>query len=1746
MCSIPGLPAPGSNVTVFITRVNLNPLCVLVEFWGNFVQDQKLEYQQMKKEIQYPKEAFHVGEGKPGDLCLVRVHETWYRARIVSRNDHHYSVFLIDEGRTLRAHTSLLAWGETDFFNLPPEVELCILSNILPLSTEHRWSQLALGFMKSFCGRTVTACVMDYTIPQHAFLLDIPCLSRQMHEMGFATKVSHEEFKAFVSRSLQSNAGSMEPLKTASVGNEPLEQIKTQLHYMYPELQAETTEVVLVTEVNNPLRVFCQLKVFSQELKKLTERITQHYDRTVGFGFARSENLGAPCASKGADGKWYRSVLLQVTSTNNVAEVLHVDYGKKQFVPVDHVRALDPKFFRMPVVTYVCSLHGLIDQGVGWTVSQIDYLKSLLLNRTVIAKFEYQSLSEGVHYVTLYGEEKTNINKLFGSREKCLIDSRCLEGYTVDKIGSCPISVEGKTQRTEALKGIFTEGLSPNTDHVAVVQHVDSPSKFWIQTEKYAAEFDLLMNGLTEIYSDLTRASGLITKPVAGLLCVAKAKDGEFYRAAVCEVLGTRAEVFFFDYGNKELVDCDNLRELPLGYHNLPALAIKCALYGIQPKSEEWDQNSTSFFAEAVVDKVLDVHVLAKFQDTHLVQVIDSKSDGEKDFSKLLCSAGFADMEAIDKTVKPHSKVAQTFDVFKTSDVLQSSSAPAVKASFKEYLFPIGSSFDVLVSYIESPNDFWCQKANDAKCLQLLMQDLQRYYANSEFQPPLEAACVAQHPESRMWARALVIQKHQASNVTVLFVDYGETKKVPTRDLRRIDPEFLKLNGQAFRCRLNNLSCPVPHSTLTWSPDATLQFRELVDNAASAGVVLKCTVYAVMCNTQKVVFNVVDLESPFQSICRLLVERGLAGDAPKRALSPLRLDTYYYSSHGIKTGSEEDVCVTCVKNVNHFFCHLQRNSVQIDELADKVNSLCGQLQSINCPETYGNICFAKYTDGLWYRGQFTSKHPSLVIHFVDYGNTQEVVKSDLLPIPFEAAEVMAIPVQAVECGLSDVPEKVPSEVNSWFISFVTDRCFKALIVAKEPSGKLIVELYDGKTPVNATIKEKFYSEVEKNKQITAKGLDVKDQYRSYHKSERQEIPQQTPEKHTRSQKSADSEKNSGKILDGDLKPDITPVKMEQHVPHKESPSESENTKPSVLKQEALPVKVVEPGLEAEVFISHCNSPFSFFVQLVTDESDIWSLVDKLNDGQSDHEPVNPVGLCEGDLVSAEYPDDNCWYRAVVRKVLVSDVADVEFIDFGNTAEVSVSKICILDEKFCQPRYSIHCSLTGVVDANGDVSSNFKTEVEKKADSFSCKFIQQSGCVWEVELEVNGEPLGCAFSKDVDVITVTAASKNLDTDFNLCSYKNSNISTGEIFAVYASVIIGPQLFWCQYAEAEKLQKISDLIQKSGRNLESGALTVETLPIGSGCIALFDEDQLWYRARVTSSEKDTLSVLFVDYGNESKVKISDVRPLPFEVSDLPPQALACQLDGFNEFEGSWHDKAADQFFELINDQLLKVTVLKLASSDDMASPHSVKLEREELLINDEMKKYWTQIGKRTSFEMANGALAIVSDSTTVTEASPLCVAEPIVRPTELQVECNASLAEHEEQAGSTALLDKINVAVSERFSQDDHGLTSPGIEEPESYGQRVGLKDADISDIHSSRPADVPRECPLDSTDLMSRGAGSLEYNDENQVATASPEGQSCDEVHENVYGSVSEHEDKGTEVDRDIIKSGEWHMQIWIF
>lgn len=1679
MSSILGLPTRGSDITILITKVHLHPLCVLVEFWGKFSQERTAEYESLVKDIQSPGNAFQEFEGNPGDQCLVQIDGTWHRCRIVSRNGSKYSVFIIDKGMTYSTTTSKLAWGNKKHFHLPPEVEYCVLANVLPLSPENRWSPVALEFLKSLSGKSVKAHVQDVLVPHRTFLLHIPCISKQMYEMGIARKLPPDMFQDFVLMSLQSQCGAQVSPETPQISLGMGEQLHKQELLMYPELPAGTVEIVIVTDVTNPHRIFCQLKVFSKELKKLSEQIAQSCEGRMTNCIVGPEMIGFPCAARGSDGRWYRSVLQQVFPTSKVVEVLNVDYGTKGFVQVENVRPLAAEFFRMPVVTYICSLYGIIDKGVGWTSSQIDYLRTLLLYKTVIAKFEYQSISEGVHYVTLYGDENTNLNNLFGSKESCLLGcEKTLGDYAIQSTAySCKHPAQQERNQTKMLspglaveekegKGrvekLPIEDLSLSSSHVAVVQHVSNPSEFWIQTQNYANELDELMDGIYHLYKESVHKN-VVRNPTVGLYCAAKAEDGDFYRATVAEVDESQIKVFFVDYGNTEVVDRSNIRTLPDEFKTLPCLALKCTLAGIRPKGGGWSRSAREFFIKAVTNKTLKVHVTAKYDEGYAVHLRDPQVEVGNDLSTLMCRSGLAERAETQRQPKakmttqpailaptqiPDARLSHVYRnnemIFETLNTVGPASNERRTPPFKEHMFPIGSVLDVSVSYMESPNDFWCQLVQNAGHFKLLMHNLQAHYANSEFQPLVEMACVARHPDNGMWYRALVIHKHETPHVNVLFVDYGQTKTVSLYDLRRICPEFLILHGQAFRCSLLNPVDPTS-ATNEWNAEAIARFHSFVETAASNFVILKCTIYAVMYSDQKIVFNIVDLETPFESVSTSMVNV-VKNAPPKKGEGPsFRLDTYYYSTHNIKVGTEERVTVTSVNNVCQFYCQLERNADVIKDLKIKVGNLCHQLENVKIPTVFGTLCFAKYTDGQWYRGQIKATKPVILVHFVDYGDTIEVEKSDLLPVPREANDIMSVPVQAVVCSLSDFPVDVPSEVNSWFETNVTECTFRALVVARESDGKLLVELYHGKTQINAKLKKTFQIEMHTEEQVVNQGRRALESSANHSQKTPKSVPKQAAEikDHTQTiKKDVSAPKPARQMRDADMTLQSVPKPL-RHIcengqkvkpaplmlyrpphqrqsygrmpnntgncsepagayikPKKSLPTETEqvikskspgteclkkNDAEKLTKLAELPSKSIASGMEADVYVSHCNSPLSFYVQLVREEDEIFSLVEKLNDPRSTPQTDNIRDVHPGDLVQAEFADDSSWYRAVVREIHNNMMALVEFVDFGNTATMPISKMGRLDEYFLQlPMYSTHCILSdaaalGKEVLDPEVTSAFKEDISGNGEKvFKCRFIRQSGSMWEVSLEESGMnvtckvPIKCSTDgfeidseKNEQVEEKPAQTTNIrqvpensqKSLLNSCSlcYHQQEFLEGQKLEVYITTINDTQTFWCQPADSEDLEKLTSSISEVWHAADHKRIDPGSFSPGNPCIALFSDDNLWYRAEVVEKDEDKLSVLFVDYGNTSKISVTDVREMPTDLMETPPLAFMCELEGFDASYGSWESGAVDELSVLTTDKVLQLTITRVTREEGKIKCF-VQMECEGLVINEALKTWW----------------------------------------------------------------------------------------------------------------------------------------------------------------------------------------------
>ncbi|XP_077018092.1 tudor domain-containing protein 6 isoform X2 [Tamandua tetradactyla] len=1726
MCSTSGLPTPGAQLALRVTFVDVHPEVMPVQLWG-LVGQRRDEYVRLSREIQEAAAtrgpwALGGASASPGELCLVQVGLMWHRCRVVSQQAQESRVFLLDEGRTITARAGLLAPGRSEFFHLPSEVLGCVLAGLVPTGgggagggEPQHWPPSAVDFLSNLQGKEVQGRVLDVLLTYRLILLEVPSLFQQMQELGLARQVPDSLFRSLLKRYLSSVAAGMGPGGPFLPRVLP-KQEQPGLDYFYPQLQQGVTEPIVVTQVCHPHRIHCQLRSLSQEIRRLSESMAQVYRGSTGTEDENSTSAaweereespdkpGSPCASCGLDGHWYRALLLETFRPQRCAQVLHIDYGRKELVSCSSLRYLLPEYFRMPVVTYPCALYGLWDGGRGWSRSQVGDLKALILGRTVNAKIEFYCSFEHVYYVTLYGEDGINLNCVFGVQSCCLADrflqTQGIEEEEEEEEEEEPEAVLQYQSSAEeldeeiSLPALRSITLKMNAFYDAQVEFIKSPSEFWIRLRKHNGTYSRLMKRMCSFYSSASKLDGVVLKPEPDDLCCVKWKENGYYRAIVTRLEDKSVDVFLVDRGNAEHVDWYDVRMLLPQFRQLPILALKCTLADIWPLGKSWSQEAISFFKKTVLHKELVIHVLDKKDHQYIIEILDESRTGEENISKVIAQAGYAKYQEfetkenvpisahppghvsnhfiaenkkssakkieVEQKTKRDDKTVSVLEALTDTTIVTNISTALVvqeKEGKKSVYSPltqnfleikpgssckggleVGSTVEVKVSYVENPGHFWCQLTRNMQEFKTLMCNIQDYCKNiaTPYQGTT-SACLAKRTVNGKWSRALISGAESAEHVKVIFVDYGDKDMVSVKNIYSISEEFLKVKAQAFRCSLYNLIQPTGQNPFVWDEKAIQAFSEFVDNAWEDNLELKCTIFALASIQDEELFKVVDLLTPFQSACRYLVEKRLA--RPVKLQKPLepcvQLHSYYYSTHDMKIGSEEPVYITHVDDPWTFYCQLARNANILEQLSYNITQLSQVLMNLNTsPLIHGNLCLARYTDGSWYRGVVMGKEPKKVF-FVDFGNVYVVTSEDLLPIPSDAYDVLLLPMQAVKCSLSDIPYHIPEEVTSWFRETILDKSLKAVVVAKDPDGRLIIELYDDSIQINANINEKLellgYKGGARKKESeatlsTTETLEEKNEDMKLSPMEYSSKPVENKlynkeileESYKLKISSACKEP---KLLQGSAKTDLV-TQYQDSMGNKNNQvslltTEKEDlfaepllktTKPEVTLSERkreynkdLPLrfcefsqKIIIPGFKTTVYVSHINDPSDFYVQLAEDEAEINCLSERLNDIRT--RPESHVGppLQRGDVICAIFPEDSLWYRAVVKEQQHNDLLAVQFIDYGNISVVHTNKIGKLDlTNALLPGLCIHCSLKGLWVPEIINCKEMIHYFSQRTDEaqITCEFVKFQDR-WEVILAdehgIIAEDMisRYAFSKKSQVelstqmIKGTCSMSTNNSDIDTSVFLNWYNPKMKMVRAYATVIDGPEYFWCQFADTEKLQYLEVEVQTAGEQITDCRSCIPCPHIGDPCIVRYREDGHYYRALVTNICEDYLvSVRLVDFGNiEDCVDPKALWNIPSELLLVPMQAFPCCLSGFNISEGVCPTEGNDYFYEIVTEDVLEITILEIERDICDIPLAIVDLKSKGESINEKMRKY-SKIGitnsdllhEKSGLEMALGS-------------------------------------------------------------------------------------------------------------------------------------------------------------------------------
>ncbi|XP_071319718.1 tudor domain-containing protein 1 [Trachinotus anak] len=849
------------------------------------------------------------------------------------------------------------------------------------------------------------------------------------------------------------------------------------------------TEIILgkdiqasVVEFHSPGRFFVLAQ--SPEMLEALQSISTELQNTYS---CLSTTTYVPCVGEvcgvqfSCDLKWYRGLVQTLAADQKMANILYIDFGNEEDVPVDRIRPLAANIQRACPCAMECWIAGVVPMdGSNWSGECRIAVRQLLAGKTVTVR-PVEALENGrIHAVDV-----------LLSTGKQLSAFLLEHGYaTKETVSATPTQQEISAMMSASLENfkrcssgkddnIWAQPPEPLTQAVGdsfsvVVTHFQSPSEIIVQKVENAGSIQELQFNLREHCCLVPAPQNF--RPAPGTVCCAQfSEDKQWYRAKVLAYPSEeRVCVGYLDFGNSEEVDLGHLRPISTSLLALPMQAMPCGLAGIQPVGERWSEDCLLALQRRVSNRILRIEILGAHEGKALVAMIDEGSDPQANVAELLISADYAAPAPI--PTMSDQQVHQTVIPAAEPHVPTLACEPMVW-SFAEIPCD-GQTVALLASVVENPGEFYCRIDNptDHQRLIELGAELKRHCEadKSPFEPKVGEPCCAIFPSDGAWYRALV--KELCENlVSVNIVDYGFSMKVEKHQLRSITPQLLTLPFQAVCCWLSGAE-PLGSE---WSSEALLWFQTLVDGEKLSARVLSVT---------KQGYGV-ELESRGQNVAAALISEQLAkvpGEIPKethattgsgakcqestkenehnpghaqasnltgasskdtptegRTAAPSDVPSFPvdWKTVELPLGETFKPYIAAVITPSLFFVlsPSQEHQQKLPELMMEVAAYCSNKQASSSSAVLsrpapGAACCAQFSaDNNWYRAVVleVGENEASVI-YADYCNTEKVPFSRILPIPMH---LLQLPFQIIRCtltGKEHFTTEWPEEVQQMF------------------------------------------------------------------------------------------------------------------------------------------------------------------------------------------------------------------------------------------------------------------------------------------------------------------------------------------------------------------------------------------------------------------------------------------------------------------------------------------------------------------------------------------------------------------------------------------------------------------------------------------------------------------------------------------------------------------------------------------
>ncbi|KFP10662.1 RING finger protein 17, partial [Egretta garzetta] len=593
-----------------------------------------------------------------------------------------------------------------------------------------------------------------------------------------------------------------------------------------------------------------------------------------------------------------------------------------------------------------------------------------------------------------------------------------------------------------------------------VVCHINSPSDFYIQL---GASLDSLAlpKKIQEVYKQEYGRNLDIVCPVEGQACIAKQKDGNWYRAQIIGLPSCQeVTVKYVDFGSVANLTLKDIRKIKKEFLSFPEKAIRCRLACIEPYkgANDWSREAKERFEQMTEDKFMLCSVVEILDNNILsIELFDSSAVHGRSFS-VNCQLVKEDLASYipgyteSTAVRPNEIWdAPLEEIPETSEDLNPIDMESVhEGDFKSLS---KKELQVRISHVVSPSKIFIQWLSSESMLKSLQEKMATIYKESQPQSVKWEStmhCAVYVHDLKQWHRGQIIRIVSKTSAEVILYDCGAEKTVDISCLRKLEENMKIIRTLATECSLadirptggsmqwtatvceclsyyltgalvkiiiqeSDVGCALPVKILC--KDETGQLIDVSEHLIKKGLAFRnrrTDKAGVACSVSKEHLKVhLEQENTQRDGCNSETACGKNNAAPEENITVSENEQKSCKTYKalLESGMDEmyksplipeekifQAVVSCVGRDGTIYIIPKSFEIELNKLMTEIQS---NFKCLGLLEPYcwkkGEACVVRGSDTMWYRGKVVELGSTFQVQYIDHGCIERIPQCHLYP-----------------------------------------------------------------------------------------------------------------------------------------------------------------------------------------------------------------------------------------------------------------------------------------------------------------------------------------------------------------------------------------------------------------------------------------------------------------------------------------------------------------------------------------------------------------------------------------------------------------------------------------------------------------------------------------------------------------------------------------------------------------------------